>query len=382
MINFSGATYATILASMLSRVPDTYDKRDTSPIQTALGPAAYQIAGIYLALGQIQQQAFITTATGNDLERLAFLGGISRLVATPAVRLGVFNTPITLGSRFSTINGSDSINFIATSATDDPLQWWLTAETAGTIGNQYTGNILPISTIPGLTSAQITDIIVDGSDEETDDELRVRLAVALTDRSFAGNIAAYRKYLTELTSVTADDGSTVAVKIGGVQVYPTWDGGGTVKCSVVGSDYLPINSAVLELIQNDIDPDSGSGLGMAPIGAQVTMVTPTTSTINVSATISHTAGTTVSSLQTKIEEAIEDYLDEVRKEWGEAEVTDPSVYVSKVFIARVTAAILGVSGVTNVTNVNLNDAQSDITLTENATTQEVPVLGTVTLTEG
>ena len=41
MQNFSDATYKNILDYMLSLVPDTYDKRDTSPIQTSLGPAAY-----------------------------------------------------------------------------------------------------------------------------------------------------------------------------------------------------------------------------------------------------------------------------------------------------------------------------------------------------
>ena len=42
MQNFSDATYKNILDYMLSLVPDTYDKRDTSPIQTSLGPAAYR----------------------------------------------------------------------------------------------------------------------------------------------------------------------------------------------------------------------------------------------------------------------------------------------------------------------------------------------------
>lgn len=379
MIDFSNCTYQNILAAMLARVPNTYDKRDTSPIQTALGPAAYQIEGVYYALDYMQKQAFIGTATGGDLDLLAAIGGISRLAATPAVRLGVFNTAVSLGDRFSTINGSDSINFKVTAATADPLEWWLTAETPGAIGNQYSGPILPINTIPGLTSALLTTIIVSGSDEETDDELRDRLVLALTDRPFAGNIAAYRKYLLEMTEAGGQQ-----IRIGGVQVYPTWDGGGTVKCSVVDADDMPFTDpAVLALIQAEIDPanNSGAGIGMAPIGAEVTITTPTSQTINVSATVSHSSGT-IESITTAATEAINNYLAEVRLEWGIAEVSDPSTYVSNVYIARVTAAILGVTGVTNVTTVKLNNAASDVSLTENATTQQVPVLGTVTLTEG
>lgn len=381
MIDFRNCTYQNILAAMLARIPNSYDKRDTSPIQTALGPAAYQIEGVYIALNMMQNQAFIGTAMGQDLDSLAAIGGISRLAATPAVRLGVFNTAVSLGDRFSTINGSDSINFKVTAATADPLEWWLTAETPGAIGNQYSGPILPINTIPGLTSAQLTTIIVSGSDEETDDELRDRLVLALTDRPFAGNIAAYRKYLLEMTEAGGQQ-----IRIGGVQVYPTWDGGGTVKCSVVDADDMPFTQAVVDLIQEEIDPanNAGAGIGMAPIGACVTIVSPTEEmmqAINVSATVSHSSGT-IESITIAAQAAIEAYLAEVRSEWGIAEVSDPSTYVSNVYIARVTAAILGVTGVTNVTNVTLNGSASDIVLTENANTQQVPVLGTVTLTEG
>lgn len=379
MIDFSSKTYANLLADMLARIPSTYDKRDTSPIPTALGPAAWVIEGIYIALSQMQDQAFVGTATGEDLDAVAAIGGITRLSATPAVRLGVFNTPISLGARFSTVAGADSINFVATAATANPLEWWLTAETPGTIGNQYTGAILPISTIPGLTTAQITSIIVSGSDAETDDALRVRLTLALTDKPFAGNISAYREMLLELTEVGG-----VPVRIGGVQVYPTWDGGGTVKCSVVGSDYLPVSSSIVALIQEAVDPsgNAGEGVGLAPIGAEVTISTATTQTVNVSATVSHTGSTSIGSLQPLIEAAIEDYLAEVRSEWGIASTSDITVYSSSVYISRVTAAILGVPGVTNVTTVKLNNVAADLALTETSAVQQTPVLGTVTLTEG
>ena len=49
---------------MLDRVPDTYDKRDTAPIPTALGPAAFVMEGFYLSLDQVQRQAFVQTASG------------------------------------------------------------------------------------------------------------------------------------------------------------------------------------------------------------------------------------------------------------------------------------------------------------------------------
>lgn len=383
MIDFTGKNYAALREAMLARISSSYDKRDTSPIPTALGPAAYQIEGIYLTLDQMQRQAFIGTAVGEDLDKLAVIGGIERRPATAAVRLGVFNVPINLGARFSTVNGAKSIDFVATAATSNDLEWWLTAEEAGNIGNEYTGPILPITTIPNLTSAVISDIVIDGSDVESDDSLRSRLIDSLTERPFGGNIASYRKNLLELTEVINSDGEKVAVSIGGVQVYPTWNGGGTVKCSIVGADMLPASSDLVDLIQYAVDPPAASGLGVgfAPIGAQVTIGTATSVAINVTATVSHTAGTSMASLQEQIEDAIESYLSEVRVGWGVPESGDITVYVTSVFISRVTAAILGVPGVINVTGVTLNSASADVYLTETAALQQTPILGTVTITE-
>ena len=48
MIDFAQETYASLRQEMLDRVPDTYDKRDTAPIPTAISPAAYTLAGFYL----------------------------------------------------------------------------------------------------------------------------------------------------------------------------------------------------------------------------------------------------------------------------------------------------------------------------------------------
>ena len=91
MQNFSDATYKNILDYMLSLVPDTYDKRDTSPIQTSLGPAAYVLEGFYLSLDLVQKQAFVQTASGDSLDLLAVLAGITRKQASAAVKIGIFD---------------------------------------------------------------------------------------------------------------------------------------------------------------------------------------------------------------------------------------------------------------------------------------------------
>lgn len=377
MIDFSSKTYRNILEQMLSQIPNTFDKRDTSPIQTALGPAAYALEEFYLNLNSVQQSAFVSSAQGEDLDELAVIGGITRYAASAAVRLGTFNTAVPLGSRFSTINGGSSINFIVTEEYSDgwdppsSYTYRLTAETPGTIGNDYSGAILPISVIPGLTSAQISDILILGDDEESDSSLRERLIEALTDRPFGGNISQYRQQALALDGV------------GGVQVYPTWNGGGTVKLSIVGTDGLPASAAVVQSVQDAIDPTQGSGqgLGLAPIGAVVTVEAPQAVSINVTATVTLAAGYTVSQVESLITDAIEAYLESVRDSWDTQQGVYSVSYSADVYYARILAAILSVSGVLNVPSMTLNGGNSDLTLTETGALQQIPVLGQVVINE-
>lgn len=375
MIDLSQQTYQNILTQMLDQVPATFDKRDTSPIPTALGPAAYALEGYYISLNQVQLAAYVQTATGQALDYLAVIAGLTRYPASAAVRLGIFDMAVPIGSRYSTINGADSINFQATAATTGETEgdyyFQLTAETPGSIGNEYTGPILPITAIPGLNSAQITDILVPGDDEESDEDFRARIIEALNDRPFGGNIASYRTY------IMAIDG------VGAVQVYPTWNGGGTVKCSVLGADFLPASPTLVENVQNAVDPppNQGLGLGTAPIGAQVTVVAPEELTVNVSATLQLASGYAIGQVQTPIQQAIENYMLSVRQEWATPVNTTSVEYQANVYVARIVAAIVSVPGVVNATNVQLNGGTADLILTETGAIQQVPITGTVTLSE-
>ena len=375
MIDFTQYTYQQILQTLLDRVPDTYDKRDGSPIPTAAGMAAYGLELFYIVLNEVQREGLIQTATGNQLDLLSIIAGTTRYQASPAVRLGIFDIAVPIGSRFSTINGENSIDFYVSAATTGPTEgdyyYQLTAETPGDIGNDYTGPILPITAIPGLTSAQITDILVPGDDTESDDEYRERVIEALNDRPFAGNIAAYRQ------DILAIDG------VGAVQVYPTWNGGGTVKCSILGADFLAASPTLVENVQTAIDPNvnQGIGLGLAPIGAQVTITTADAVDINVVATLLLSPGYSIQQVQPFVEQQIENYLLSVRQEW-DTNVSQTGVqYAANVYVSRVISAIVNATGVVNVMSLTLNGSDADITLTEAGVTQQIPVMGTVTLSE-
>lgn len=372
MIDFANETAQALLAAMLARVPDLFDKRDTAPIPTALGPAAWALEGFYLALNRVQQSAFIQSAGGENLDMLAVIGSLTRYPASPAVRLGRFNASVPIGSRFSTVNGADSMDFTVTEAdgTDGGFYLYrLTADVPGTAGNDYSGPLLPITVIPGLTSAEMTAILTPGDDTETDDALRARLIAALNDRPFGGNVASYRD------AILAIDG------VGAVQIYPVWNGGGTVKCSVLGADWLPASPDLVSAVQMAADPppNRGLGLGFAPIGAQVAVTAPEAVAINIGADLTLTPGTALGQVQPQAEAALAAYLLELRKSWADNVGVSGLEYACGVYLARITAALVGVPGVVNAVGVTINGAAADLTLTETSALQQVPTPGEVSL---
>lgn len=375
MIDFSEQTYANILARQLERVPDSLDKREGSIIQTALGPESWYIEGLYLVLTQMQQNGFALFAVGEYLDYKAAERGLTRNKATAAKRLGIFNTSLQLGDRFSTIAGASSVTFYVSKyigMDGANYEYELTCETEGTIGNDYTGALLPITFIQNLNFSEITSIIDDGTNEESDDSLRARYLSSLMELPFAGNIAAYRQ------AILAED------DIGAVQVYPVWEGGGTVKCSILNANFDPASNELVERIQTKICPSevpdtnpSQNGYGLAPIGAAVTIGTATPLTVNVSMTVQLSSGHTVESIRQAVNDAIKDYLLGVRKSWGVAITTTKIEYPVWVYAARIVAAVLAVDGVMNVTNMLLNEQPNDLELTENGMVQQLPMKGDV-----
>ena len=245
MIDLNGYTKTAIENAMLEQVPDTLDKRQGSIIQTALGPVAWYLEGLYMTLNQVQENSFPSTAAGASLDLIVQTRGLTRKPATAAVRQGTFNAPVPSGSTFKTVNGADSLVFTSgdkVSAEEGTYIYLLTCNTPGEAGNSYTGQILPITAIPGLTTATIGAIVTAGTEEETDDALRQRYFETFEVASFGGNIAAYRQAILAISGV------------GTVQVYPAWQGGGTVLCSILGDDLKPAIPAVVENVQNIICP--------------------------------------------------------------------------------------------------------------------------------
>ena len=379
MIDFSGYTKAQIERDMLDQVDPSLDTRQGSMIQTALGPIAWYLEGLYMVLGQIQQNSNPSTAVGEALELLTAARNVNRTQARAAVRRGTFNVEIPAGSQFKTINGADSLVFTSGNliySSDGSYDYQLTCNTPGSAGNSYTGALLPVTVIAGLTSATIGAVITAGTDEETDDSLRNRYFLSFDTPAFGGNISSYRQ------TILALDG------VGAVQVYPAWNGGGTVLCSILGDDLKPALPATVQEVQNYICPPedgeaspSPNGYGMAPIGAAVTITTGTELTLDITCNIefAESVQNGVETYQQEIEQKIQEYIDQVNSDWGNPLISQAVSYPLTVYVSRISYAILQISAVVNVTNVQINGSSADLHLTETAQLQQVAVLGEVVI---
>lgn len=376
-------TYEYILTEALSKVPDNVDKREGSIIRDALSPCCYEAAKHILYLADIIEQTYIETANGLWLDGRVIEGGITRDPATYAKKLGVFKTQldepcqISIGQSFSTV-GDTILNYTAVQvyANEDgdvvPGSYVMQCNTVGSVGNSYIGRIVPNDYIEKLASAEITTLLYPGEEEESDDSLRERFLANLMKTAFGGNIAQYRQWAKEIPG------------IGGVQVYPVWAGGGTVKLSIIDTDYNSCSSEFCQTILEKFDPENsggetGLGLGIAPIGHKVTVSTPLPRTINVSGKITLLPGYKLETLMPDIKATLENYLLSLRKAWENSD--DENNYSVTVYLGRINFAILNVKGVSSAYELKLNETDTDIKLTETSSLQEIPVLGTVSLDE-
>lgn len=376
-------TYDYILTEALSKVPDNVDKREGSIIRDALSPCCYEAAKHILYLADIIEQTYIETANGLWLDGRVVEGGITRDPATYAKKLGVFKTQldepcqISIGQSFSTV-GDTILNYTAVQVyvNEDgdvvPGSYIMQCNTVGSVGNSYIGRIVPNDYIEKLASAEITTLLYPGEEEESDDSLRERFLANLMKTAFGGNIAQYRQWAKAIPG------------IGGVQVYPVWAGGGTVKLSIIDTDYNSCSLEFCQTILEKFDPENsggetGLGLGIAPIGHKVTVSTPLPRTINVSGKITLLPGYKLETLLPQIKLALEEYLLSLRQAWENSD--DENNYSVIVYLGRINFAILNVKGVSSAYELQLNGTDTDIRLTETSSLQEIPVLGTVSLDE-
>lgn len=341
---YESQTFETILVRMLDKIPDTLDKREGSVIYDALAPAAFELAQMYIELDVILTESFGDTASRQYLIKRAAERGLAPYPATYAILKGTFNIDVPIGSRYSL----DELNYTVTEKISSGV-FKLQCETAGTVGNSQLGVLIPIDYIQGLTSASLTEVLIPAEDEEETEAFRIRYLNSFDSQAYGGNIADYKEKVNKINGV------------GGVKVYPVWNGGGTVKIVIINSEYEVPSAEMIATVQTIVDPISnqGKGLGVAPIGHIVIVEGVITRTVDIGLTLTFASGYSFETMKAAIETLIDTYFLEINTVWAENES-------SIVRISQIETRILSLPGIVDVQNTTINGIASNLTLDANA----------------
>ena len=388
-------TYNEILERMLSRVSDKFDKREGSVIFDTHSPTALELEILYVELNTLIAEAYGDSASREFLIRRCKERGIAPYEATYAVLKGEF-TPTNIdvtGRRFNI----GSMNFIVTEKIADG-EYQVKCETPGIVGNQQMGTMIPIDYIEGLETAELTEILIPGEDEEETEDLRTRYFDSFNEKSFGGNV---RDYL-EKTNAIPGVGSTKVTRVWNNDLRPAemipsaavqawfntikstltgevaawletvYDAalnrklttGGTVLLTILNSDFGVASDTLIKTVQQTIDPDeyAGEGYGVAPIGHIVKVESAETKTVTVKTNIVFDVGYGWSNLQSSINDVISNYLLELRKSWAD----NPYLVVR---ISQIETRLLSIKGIVDIDSTKINGTSDNLTLGK----YEVPV---------
>lgn len=349
-------TFEYLLNEALERVPSDIDKREGSVIYDAIAPSCYQLAEMYINLKNIILNMFVQTSYGEYLENRVLEQGINRYLSTKSVKKGIFTFEdeslkiIEIGSRFRTINNENSLVYKVIEGFKDENnrvvsgEYLLECEESGTIGDEYVGDLLPLNYIHPLKTAQLTTLIKPARNDESDDELRKRYSLKVSNPSTSGNKYDYLKWALEVPGV------------GAANVFPLALGSGTVKIVIIDSKKQAATASLVKEVMEHIED-------VRPIGSTVSVVSATEKSINISATIKVVNGINLGSVQAEFVKLLNEYLQSV------------SFKESYISIAKIGNILLNTPGLLDYSGLLVNDSTSNIALTDD----EVAVSGKVAL---
>lgn len=297
----------------------------------------------YAELSLAIEAGFADTSWGDYLTRRAKEFGVIRKAATKAIGkvtiTGTAGSKIIAGSLFTT---AQDIKFYSledsTVGTDGTVTIDIQCGTVGTTGNVEIGTIINIPySIPGIISVTNTAVTYDGFEEETDTELLERYLLKVRTPATSGNKYHYMQWATAVEGV------------GQVKVLPLWNGPGTVKVIIIDSNNQTASNELIQKVKDYIEQ-------YRPIGADVTITSPSPKLINVSADIT---GSTDIEL---IKKSINAYFNK-----GFENKCISLAQIGKIFLDTTT--------IKDYSNLRMNDKPENITLTD----EELPAVGEVIL---
>lgn len=334
-----------ILNSMLSRIPDSYDKSEGSIFYDAIAPVAEEIVKLQVKANEILNAHLLDTATGEDLEDIARECGVERKAAQCAegyvIFMGTPDTTISAGALVASEGAQYYVRVDSVIGADGTVTAPIVCAVPGAVGNVGIDCItrLPV-TLAGVDSVNNTAPTAGGYDVETDEELRERTYIKIRTPSTSGNKYDYINWATEVEGV------------GGAKVTPLWNGPGTVKVVIIDSNGEIAGEKTVADVEANIEKKR-------PVGAHVTVVSASAKIVDVSAIIAFKNGYDAELVSDAIRKALIAYLQTFGLS-GEV-----------VSYAKIGAEILKVEGVEDYSDLLVNNGNVNVAIG----TDEVPMMG-------
>lgn len=367
-----------VYASMRAMLPDDIDSSEGSHTWNLLMPTAMVAAQLCeYVLPQVIQLIFPEWSYGEYLDAHAQTRGMSRKEATPATGeitiTGAENTVIPVGSMFSTasLNGGDpSISYETTEAATIPSTGSVTvsieASEAGSQGNTGANTIIFVSSsVVGITGVTNADPVTGGTDEETDEALIARIVEydQTQGDSYVGNVSDYKRWAMSLAGV------------GNATIIPPTDATGMITIVLTDTNGDPASQTLCTEVYDYIMSPDNPESRLAPINADIDVVSPTPVDIYVKAAVEMAGEAVLTDITASFLTQLKAYMSEAMDD-------------HEIKITKISALLSAIDGVNDFTDLQIGKSSSGtitygttniaITATELPTVSEEDI----TLTEG
>lgn len=347
--------YETILNRVLSKVPEYIDVRPSSPIYMAIAPVVWEIYQYNMNLHWVMDQIFPKTQNFENLKKNAEQYGIEPKYATKALILGKFDKELPENTRFR-LEGTDLI-YVSQDRMEivsDPYNYSLLCETFGSGGNMASGRLIPVTSVPGLKSAQCVELLKPARDDETHEEFLNRFLTVLGKEPFGWNEAQYIQQINGLPGVSQ---CRVVHKI------PQTETDYNVIVHLLGIGDIPATDTLIEEVSNYL-------IKSVPYTHNPQVIKASVDSINVSASLTISTGAEPTAVETAAKNTIKKIVKDVVSGWGQSKT--PLV----LRVSTLTAALYNVPGVVDVSDVKINNQASNFT----ATAHNIISVNTITIT--
>lgn len=346
----------TVHGQMLEAISDEYQKSVGFPAWDITRAFALAVCSLGDDVDTAVGKTDVDALSGDELSRwCAQRRGITRRAAVAAsgtVTIVTGQGEINTGNLFESEGG---IQFRAaeskTVTEGDTVA--VEAVIPGISGNVAANTVtkMPV-TLSGIAVVTNEKAMTGGYDEETDEALRERYYNDLTIVQNGANANSYTKWALDVSGV------------GRVKVFPLANGANTVEVCVIGSDMRPAAASLVKAVQDYIDPGiTGSGAGVAPMGAYCTVTTAAAKSINITCVATLMPGYSQATVLANIKAKITAYLQSV---------AFTGTYVS---YAKVADAVMDAEGVSDYAAMKVNGGTDNIPIAD----REVAVLGTISI---